>query len=401
MKAHRTSQRAGSSRQGAMLVLIGAMLVIFLAMIVFAIDVSYMQLTRSELRAASDAAAKAGAEALRRTQNATSAVNAAITYGAYNTIGGKPLRLTAADVELGQTVLKPSGNWEFVKGLQPYRAVRVNSSLTAGSASGPVHLFFGGLLGRETFTPQMTAVASQFDQDIVLCLDRSHSMTFDLSGKDWVYPKGIPPYPDGIKYPPHATLSRWAALSSAVENFEKIVVNTNLPPRLGMVTWASEINKSSTEYALTGKTSPAVTRDRELSESLIDKVLKLLLNSLANLTKARSKNVMLGATNMSAGLSEAIKMLEADKTKPLAKKSIILMTDGLWNQGTDPVQLARDAKTKGIVIHTITFLPGAQQPAMVEIATITGGRHYYATSAAELDAAFKDLAYSMPVMLTE
>ena len=53
------------------------------------------------------------------------------------------------------------------------------------------------------------------------------------------------------------------------------------------------------------------------------------------------------------------------------------------------------------LVHTVTFLPGAQQTAMVEIATITGGRHYYAQNAAELEAAFRELAFMMPVLLTE
>lgn len=400
MKAVRPSA-ARSSRRGAMLVLIGAMLIIFLAMIVFAVDVSYMQLTRSELRAASDAAAKAGTEALRRTQNSAKAVNAAIEYASYNTIGGKPLVLNAGDIELGQTVLSLDGSWDFKPDAKPYRAMRVTASLGKDTASGPVHLFFGGLFGRNTFSPKMTSVAAQFDQDMILCLDRSHSMTFDLSGVDWVYPAGIPAYPDGIKYPPHKSKSRWAALNSAIASFEAIIADSNMPPRIGMVTWASEIGTNSTEYKLTKKTSPVVTRDLELSESIVNTLLKALTNSLKALTTKRGENVMLGGTNMSAGLSEAIQMLEADKSKPLAKKSIILMTDGQWNQGSDPVLLASDAKTKGIVIHTITFLPGAKQPAMESIAAITGGRHYYAASAAELDAAFRDLAYSMPVMLTE
>ena len=40
-----------------------------------------MQLIRTELRTATDAAAKAGVEALIRTQNATAAKAAAVQYG--------------------------------------------------------------------------------------------------------------------------------------------------------------------------------------------------------------------------------------------------------------------------------------------------------------------------------
>lgn len=385
-----------------MLVLIGVLLVIFLAMVVFAVDVSYMQLTRTELRAAADAAAKAGVECLRRTQSADKAALAAISLAQYNRIGGKPLLLARNDLEFGQVVLS-GGEWTFTPGLQPFRALRVNASLSEGSASGPVHLFFGGLLGRTTFTPRMSAVAAQFDQDIILALDRSHSMAFDLSGVDWKYPPGIPGYPVGMTLPPHATLSRWAALMKAVDAFDEIIGRANLQPRVGIVTWSSEITRNSVEYLLTKVTSAVTARDLELTDTVINGLLNGngKKKGLKKKIEARASNVMLGATNMSAGLTEALRMLEQDTSKPLAKKTIVLMTDGLWNQGSDPVEVARTAKGREIVIHTITFLPGAQQNEMVEIATITGGRHYFAQNAAELEAAFRDLAYAMPVLLTQ
>lgn len=389
-----------------MLVLIGFMLTVFLVMIVFAVDVSYMQLTRSELRAAADAAAKAGVENLRRTQSETSARDAAINIASHNTIGGKAFHITGDNVEFGQVVLQTDGSWAFQKGVDPYRAMRISATLGKDSPSGPVNLFFAGMFGHSTFSPSIKAVAAQFDQDIVLALDRSHSMTFDLSGVDWKYPPGIPGYPLGIAVPPHPTLSRWAALMKAVDQFDEILSQANMQPRVGMVTWSSEITKSSHEYTLTKKTSPVTARDLELTDILANGGSnsgpgKGTKKGLKKKIDPRALDVMLGATNMSAGLTEALRMILADKTKPLAKKSIVLMTDGLWNQGVDPVGVARTAKSNGVIVHTVTFLPGAEQTAMIEIATITGGRHYFAKNAAELEAAFKELAFMMPVMLTE
>lgn len=60
-----------------MLPLICLMLVAFMVTVIFSVDVAYMQLVKSELRTATDAAAKAAAEALSRTQD----VNAAIARG--------------------------------------------------------------------------------------------------------------------------------------------------------------------------------------------------------------------------------------------------------------------------------------------------------------------------------
>ena len=52
-----------------MLVLIALLLVVFLGMVAFAVDVAYMQLVRTELRVATDAAARASGEALSRSQS--------------------------------------------------------------------------------------------------------------------------------------------------------------------------------------------------------------------------------------------------------------------------------------------------------------------------------------------
>jgi hypothetical protein len=249
----------------------------------------------------------------------------------------------------------------------------------------------------------MSAVAAQFDQDIVLALDRSHSMAFDLSGTDWKYPPGIPGYPVGMTLPPHPTLSRWAALMKAVDAFDDVIGQANLQPRVGIVTWSSEITQNSIEYLLTKVTSAVTARDLEVTDAVVN-ALNNGIGKKKGLKKRidpRATKPMLGATNMSAGLNEALRMLEQDTSKPLAKKTIVLMTDGLWNQGSDPVEVARVARGRGVVIHTITFLPGAEQEAMVEIATITGGRHYLAQNAAELEGAFRELAFSMPVLLTQ
>lgn len=389
-----------------MLVLIAFMLTVFLVMIVFAVDVSYMQLTRSELRAAADAAAKAGVENLRRTQSETFARDAAINIASLNSIAGKPFYITGDNIEFGQVALQGDGSWNFQPRVQPFRAMRVSAKLDKGSATGPVNLFFAGMFGHSTFSPSIVAVAAQFDQDIVLALDRSHSMTFDLSGVDWKYPPGIPAYPLGMTLAPHPTLSRWAALMKAVDLFDEILSHANMQPRVGMVTWSSEITKNSYEYTLTKATSAVTARDLELTDPAANGGSnsgpgKGQKKGLLKKISPRALNVMLGATNMASGLTEALNMILADKSKPLAKKSIVLMTDGLWNHGTDPVEVAKTAKANAVIVHTVTFLPGAEQAAMTQIATITGGRHFYAKNAAELEAAFRELAFMMPVMLTE
>ena len=60
-----------SKRRGAMVVLIAMMLVILLMTVTFSVDVAYMQLSRTELRVATDAAARAAAEAFSRQQSSS------------------------------------------------------------------------------------------------------------------------------------------------------------------------------------------------------------------------------------------------------------------------------------------------------------------------------------------
>src|SRR5262245_39620521 len=116
-----------SHRKGAMLVLVAITLVIFIIALVFSIDVAYMQLVRSQLRAAADAAAKAGAQALSIEQSEEAAIGKAVEIAAENVVAGEPMRLADEDVTLGKSVVQADGSWEFVPGGEPYSAVRVTA----------------------------------------------------------------------------------------------------------------------------------------------------------------------------------------------------------------------------------------------------------------------------------
>ena len=64
-----------------MLPLIAICLPLFIIAAAFAVDVAYMQLARTELRTATDAAARAGAKTLSMSQNQTTARAAAVAAG--------------------------------------------------------------------------------------------------------------------------------------------------------------------------------------------------------------------------------------------------------------------------------------------------------------------------------
>ena len=90
-----------NDRQGAMLVLIAFVMIILIVGAVFSTDVAHMHMVRAELRTATDAAARAGAEALARTQDPNVARATAVRFALENSVSGTGLQLGLDDIEIG------------------------------------------------------------------------------------------------------------------------------------------------------------------------------------------------------------------------------------------------------------------------------------------------------------
>ncbi len=381
-----------SARRGAVIPLVAVFTIVFLILAAFSIDIAYVQLAQTQLRAACDSAAKAGTSALVQGKTDAQAVQAAIDMANLNFVAGKSMKLTAADITVGQSQLQADGTWSFVAGAKPSQAVQISGALTDANANGALGFFFAPVIGITKTNLTNTSVASAFAVEVCLALDRSHSMCFDQTGTTWSYPSPIgTDWVKGIKSEPIAG-SRWEALDAAMISFCNILKTAAAPPRVAVVTWGSTIGTNTTEYSLTGQTAPAVATDLALSTSM---------DSVYSAVHARSTKVMLGGTNMSAGMDQARTILTAADVKPYAKRIMILMTDGQWNTGRDPLAAAADAAAANITIHCICFLQNADQTTTQQIAALTGGKFYYANNAASLTAAFQDLAYSLPVVLTK
>jgi len=374
-----------------MLVLIAALMSILLILVVFSTDVAYMQLVRTQLHISTDAAAKAGMETLSRTESTSEAKKVAKDILSKNLVAGQSLTLKNSDIEFGRTEANADGTWKFLPNQQPYQAMKVSISLTDNSVNGAVPLLFGKVLGQKSFTPTQTSVAANLVHEIVLCLDRSHSMCFDETGVDYSYPSGIPAYPTGYITPPHPTRSRWADLKQAIEKFVDTLEDLQIVPDVGVVTWGSDVTLSWYWYPHQGRSFPAVTVDVPLGQNL-----DLVNGAIAG----RLGDIMMGSTNMSAGIDKAVSMLTANGTHSLAQKTIILMSDGQWNTGRNPLQAADDAAAKNITIHTIAFLNGSQS-TMQEIANRTGGKFFNAPDGAALEETFEELAKMLPVVLVD
>lgn len=384
-----------SGRRGAAAILILAMMFVFVVIAGITIDYAYMQMVRSELRIATDSAAKAGAEALARTESANEARAAAIQFAAANKVAGTNLTITNNEVKLGRVTKNEDGDWQFLENATPFNSVQVVPNVTTP-------LFFGKALGRDSVAPKHTAVAGYQEFDVVLCLDRSGSMLFDMTGTDYSYPPNNPKLSNFTAWgttwryhlsPPHPTNSRWAVLARAVEDFFEEIEDSSPAPYTSLVTWSSDytmpISPSTVYHASTLDVGLPDSCDATAQRSVIT-------SSITNL----GKKPMMGGTNLSSGLDKARIHLTSDDARALTSKVIILFTDGDWNAGRDPVLAAQDARDEGIIVHTVSMLTG-YQPTLAQIAETTGGRSFTTANETELRNAFKEIAEGLQVVLVE
>jgi Ca-activated chloride channel family protein len=360
-----------------MLVLIAFCLPVLIIMAAFAVNVAWMQLVRTELRTATDAAARAAAKELSLSQDEAAARKEGQDAALRNFVASQPLKLAAGDIVFGKgTQASPTSRFTFTPGGAKPNAVRVTGLRTSGSASGPVNMLFAGVLGTKLFEPGETATATLLDRDICLVVDRSGSMMESLNGgKD----------PQGTCDPPHPTKSRWGALAIAVNAFLDELSKTTQDERVGMVSYSSDTTQCGNRY-----------RKSTIDSDLISN-LSIIRNEI---TRIGSKPVK-GSTAISAGLDDGIKVLTGAKARPFAVKTIVLMTDGIHNLGPEPILSAKNAAKLDIVIHTITFSDDADIKRMKDVAAATGGKHFHAPDGAALVKIFKEIASTLPVMLTE
>jgi Ca-activated chloride channel homolog len=374
-----TSPEQDQNRRGAMLPLLVITLPLFFATAAFSVDVAYMHLTRTQLRRATDAAVRAAADSLLREQDTVLASDAAKALASVNPVAGQPLILEDADIVFGRSERQEDGTWQFVADAEPLNSVRINSRHN-------VPLIFGPVLGVHEFEPVQSATAARLDRDLMVVVDRSTSMkwrtdesTVNLNIRD---PR--------INQPPHLSDSRWADLVAAVEEFNIVLDQVGTSEQVGLASYGGSSSiwpSGSNTYATTSDINQPLTLDHDR----VRQAMALITSKIFN-----------GYTNISAGIDEGIEGLtDQSRARPHAFKTMVLMTDGIWNKGRSPQSAAQDAAAQGIVIHTVTFSDEANQSDMQAVAQITGGQHFHAPDGATLREAFREIARALPVMIVE
>ncbi|MEO0529515.1 MAG: VWA domain-containing protein [Planctomycetota bacterium] len=371
--------RRRPERNGAILVLIAVLMPVFVLMAAFAVDLAWMQLVRTELRTATDAASRAGAKMLSLSQNEATARGAAVDAASRNRVAGQGLVITPGDVQFGQSAqANPDSRFVFRPGAGPTNAVRVDGSRTASSPGGRVNLFFGSVLGTPGFEPTMRATSTVLDRDICLVIDRSGSMGLDINFRGTG---------NGQNCGPLDSSTRFFALAQAVNAFLGELRSTIPVERVALASYSSNFNRNCGGNRLSFPTSQLHTPLTDNYASITGAMNDFLARGIG------------GSTAIGEGLREGIDGL--DGARPFAIKTIVLMTDGRHNRGITPEAVAPEAARADCTVHTVTFSPNADIPRMQRVADITGGRHFHADTAADLAAVFREIARTLPVLVTE
>jgi Ca-activated chloride channel homolog len=393
-----TGRDQQNSRRGAIVVLVALMIIVFLASVAFSVDVSYMQLTRTKLRSATDAAARAAGEGLSRQQDLDYARQAAKDIAAANHVAGEPLLLDDSDIVFGKSSQIASGAWAFTPNGQPINAVRVFGRRTREAPSGSVPTFFGRVFNVMDFQPTQAATVVRLDRDICLVLDRSSSMKLYLDDTSGTMATND----SRFCQPPNMSLSRWGALSIAVQRFITALNQTPQVEHLALASYAGGSNGASS-YNACSYTSQTSQLNCGLAENY---------SSVSSAMTTLSSQKWNGRTNIAAGITRGTQALTSASARPYANKTMVLMSDGAANEPgncgstgcaqafTAAVNAAVQAANQDIIIHTITY--GEANPdLMQDIADAAGGTHYIAPDAASLQDIFEEIALTLPVVFTD
>jgi Ca-activated chloride channel family protein len=371
-----------SDRRGGIVVLVAILMTVLVTLSVFAINLVYMEITRTELRIACDAAAKAAIVRLGSTQNQSSARTFAKTIAQKNPVGGGQLSLSDAQIEFGYATRTGTGAYSFTANQTPLNSARITGSRNVG-------MIFGGFLTTTSFTPQQQSIVMRVNHDIALVLDRSGSMAFDSSNMEFVYP---PDRNFGTNFQnyfatPSLTASRWKSLADAVTEFTSVLTTRQLDAQVALTTFAEDYTFGSFS-SVEASTDVALTKTyAQISSKMTD----------------WNNTVLVGDTNIEAGLAQGRAALIGTGARLTAQRTIILLTDGVPTSGsTNLSTITANYRAEGIVTHVITFggqaASGTNQTRMQNAATSGYGQYYHAPNSATLNSVFRQIAEGLPAV---
>ena len=117
-------------------------------------------------------------------------------------------------------------------------------------------------------------------------------------------------------------------------------------------------------------------------------VKKLTFDKM-DIKDAIDKMYALGGTNTGDAIANATEQLIKDAIN--ANRVQVLLTDGISNFGSDPLEKAQEAAAQNIVIYTIGLGSDVNQEDLKQIASLTGGKYYFASIGTELRDIFVEI----------
>ncbi len=373
----RRGSAAHSARRGAIVPLVAILLVPLLALAALAINSAYVELRRTEMYIAADAAARAGGRELTMARSKAAAVSKAKRLASMNDVGGKSLTLDNADIEFGVATRKnTSSRYIFKANKSNPTSIRVTARRTASSSDGPIDLLMPKILGRDSVETSQSSISTQVQVDIALVIDRSGSMAY-ASNEKAAFPPAPKAAPPGWFFcDPAPPKSRWREMVAAVDVFIDELRSSPAPERVALVT-----------YADSAKSEVNPTENYSKIQAGLNKYTKSLCS---------------GKTNVGGGIERARNLIVNGKgARASAAKVLVVLTDGIHNTGTNPLKAANRAGRDGLLIFSVTFSNEANKKRMQQVASKAGGKHFHASNGSDLIAVFREIATSLPTLLTD
>jgi len=172
-------------RSGTIVVLAAFLLIVFAAMLAFSIDLGYMYTVKAELDRAVDSAALAGASSLGDGVDEANLV--AVEYLLRNPVSGGTTVTDDQQLAILRSLFLSeheddyalqSGDWN-PETKQLETGGQLPSALSVSMEYNDLPTFFGGILGKDSFSVRSEAIAMYQPRDIMLVLDLSGSMNDD------------------------------------------------------------------------------------------------------------------------------------------------------------------------------------------------------------------------------
>ncbi|MCA9131099.1 MAG: hypothetical protein KDB22_28640, partial [Planctomycetales bacterium] len=172
-------------RSGSVTVLFLLMLTAVIAVGAVAVDYAMMESARTDLRIASDLCSRAAVVKYIDTGSLSAARTQAKELAQVNQLFGRNVLLADADIVPGNSASQTNGKYVFTANAQPYNSFRVDARFASDSLNNSLPLLFSSVHHRQTIDLAQTSTSTETNLDVVLVLDRSGSMAFDLTGTDW------------------------------------------------------------------------------------------------------------------------------------------------------------------------------------------------------------------------